>query len=78
MRIGIALTSPDGTGALTELTDQMRQAADDGFSSAWISNIFGLDAVELKFNSGKRALIGTDDADNLVAAVSEALRAAHD
>jgi 5,10-methylenetetrahydromethanopterin reductase len=45
MRIGISLAEPAGPEALTELTDQVRQAADDGFASAWISNIFGLDAL---------------------------------
>jgi 5,10-methylenetetrahydromethanopterin reductase len=45
MRIGISLTEPSGPKALTELTDQVRQAADDGFASGWISNIFGLDAL---------------------------------
>jgi 5,10-methylenetetrahydromethanopterin reductase len=45
MRIGISLAEPAGPEALTELTGQVRQAADDGFASAWISNIFGLDAL---------------------------------
>ncbi|MGD0686380.1 MAG: TIGR03564 family F420-dependent LLM class oxidoreductase [Streptosporangiaceae bacterium] len=41
----MSLTDQTGPGALTELRDQLRQAADDGFASAWISNIFGLDAL---------------------------------
>jgi len=45
MRIGMSLTDQTGPDALTELRDQLRQAADDGFASAWISNIFGLDAL---------------------------------
>ena len=45
MRIGISLREPAGPAALTDLTDQVRAAADDGFGSAWISNIFGLDAL---------------------------------
>src|SRR6266851_9051792 len=45
MRIGMSLTDQTGPDALTELRDQLRQAADDGFESAWISNIFGLDAL---------------------------------
>jgi 5,10-methylenetetrahydromethanopterin reductase len=45
MRIGISLAEPSGPEALTTLADQVRQAADDGFASAWISNIFGLDAL---------------------------------
>ena len=45
MRIGMYLTDPAGPEALTELRDQLRQAAGDGFASAWIPNIFGLDAL---------------------------------
>src|SRR6266571_8273266 len=45
MRIGMSLADPAGPEAFTELRDQLRQAADDGFSSAWMSNIFGLDAL---------------------------------
>jgi len=45
MRIGMSLTEPTSPAALTELRDQLRQAADDGFASAWLSNIFGLDAL---------------------------------
>jgi 5,10-methylenetetrahydromethanopterin reductase len=45
MRIGISLQEPGGPAALADLTDQVRAAADDGFASAWISNIFGLDAL---------------------------------
>jgi 5,10-methylenetetrahydromethanopterin reductase len=45
MRIGMSLTEPAGPGALTALRDQLQQAADDGFASAWMSNIFGADAL---------------------------------
>jgi 5,10-methylenetetrahydromethanopterin reductase len=45
MRIGMSLTEPTGPGALTALRGQMQQAADDGFASAWMSNIFGVDAL---------------------------------
>ena len=34
-----------GPQALGKLTDQLRRAADDGFASFWMSNIFGLDAL---------------------------------
>ena len=34
-----------GDQALGKLADQLRRAADDGFASAWISNIFGLEAL---------------------------------
>jgi 5,10-methylenetetrahydromethanopterin reductase len=45
MRIGISLGEPSGSGALNQLGDEIRRAADDGFASAWLSNIFGLDAL---------------------------------
>ena len=45
MRIGVSLTDPTGPDPLTALAGQIREAAGDGFSSAWISNIFGLDAL---------------------------------
>jgi 5,10-methylenetetrahydromethanopterin reductase len=45
MRIGISLGEPSGPGALGELGDEIRRAADDGFASAWLPNIFGLDAL---------------------------------
>jgi hypothetical protein len=41
MRIGVSLTDPDGPDPLTALRDEISQAAGDGFTSAWISNIFG-------------------------------------
>ncbi len=45
MRIGVSLSEPRGPAPLTGLRDQLHRAADDGFSSAWMSNIFGLDAL---------------------------------
>ena len=45
MRIGISAAEPGGDQALRKLTDELRQAADDGFASFWISNIFGLEAL---------------------------------
>jgi 5,10-methylenetetrahydromethanopterin reductase len=45
MRIGIMAAETDGDQALGKLADQLRQAADGGFASAWMSNIFGLDAL---------------------------------
>jgi 5,10-methylenetetrahydromethanopterin reductase len=45
MRIGTSVTEPTGPGALSGLRDQLQRAADDGFASAWMSNIFGLDAL---------------------------------
>jgi len=45
MRIGSSLAEPAGPDALSKLADQIRAASDDGFASAWISNIFGLEAL---------------------------------
>ena len=45
MLIGTSVAEPTGTDALTKLADQLRKAADDGFASAWMSNIFGLEAL---------------------------------
>jgi 5,10-methylenetetrahydromethanopterin reductase len=45
MRIGTAQDEPAGPDALVRLRDQLQRAADDGFASAWMSNIFGLDAL---------------------------------
>src|SRR5215472_13086550 len=45
MRIGTSLAEPQGPQALARLHDQMRSAADDGFSSVWMAHIFGLDAL---------------------------------
>jgi 5,10-methylenetetrahydromethanopterin reductase len=45
MRIGVSLAEQDGPQALSRLRDDLQRAADDGFPSAWLSNIFGLDAL---------------------------------
>ncbi len=45
MRIGTSLAEPAGPDALSALADQIRAAAADGFASAWMSNIFGLEAL---------------------------------
>ncbi len=45
MRIGTSVAETSGASALVELADQLRKAADDGFASAWMSNIFGLEAL---------------------------------
>lgn len=38
----------------------------------WLYNIAGMDAVEVFFKSGKQIRIGTDDAEQLAAAINEA------
>ena len=46
MRIGISLVEPaPGADVFGELRTQLEQAAAGGFASAWMSNIFGLDAL---------------------------------
>ncbi len=45
MRIGMSLTESQTPHALSLLRDQLLVAVDDGFSSAWMANIFGLDAL---------------------------------
>jgi F420-dependent oxidoreductase-like protein len=39
------MPEPGGPQALSLLRDELRKAADEGFSSAWMANIFGLDAL---------------------------------
>ena len=45
MRIGVSLQDPSGPKAMTKLREDLQRAADDGFASAWMSNIFGVDAL---------------------------------
>ena len=45
MRIGTLAVETGGDQALSKLADQLRRAADDGFASAWMANIFGLEAL---------------------------------
>jgi 5,10-methylenetetrahydromethanopterin reductase len=54
MRIGMSLADQTGPDALTALRDQLQQAADDGFASAWLSNIFGLDALTALAVAGRQ------------------------
>jgi 5,10-methylenetetrahydromethanopterin reductase len=50
MRIGVSLPDPSGPddrgrSPLDQVRDALRRAADEGFASAWMNNIFGLDAL---------------------------------
>lgn len=46
LRIGVSLIDPQpGPDPLGELENQIRRAADEGFASAWLANIFSLDAL---------------------------------
>jgi 5,10-methylenetetrahydromethanopterin reductase len=45
VRIGTMLAEASGADALTRIADDLRAAADEGYASAWMSNIFGLEAL---------------------------------
>ena len=46
IRIGVSLAEPPpGPDPLGHLRDQLQTSADDGLVSAWLANIFGLDAL---------------------------------
>jgi F420-dependent oxidoreductase-like protein len=54
MRIGTSLAEPAGPDALARLADQLAQAAEDGFASAWLQNILGLDALTALAVAGRQ------------------------
>src|ERR1700680_2418637 len=54
MRIGMSLVEPQGPDPFSRLNEQLQQAADDGFASAWMSNLFGLDALTALAVAGSR------------------------
>jgi 5,10-methylenetetrahydromethanopterin reductase len=54
VRIGVSLGERGGPDALDKLADDVRRAADDGFASAWMSNIFGVDALTALAVAGSR------------------------
>ena len=55
MKIGLSLSEPPpGDDVLGALTASLQQAADDGFASAWLANIFGLDALTALAVAGSR------------------------
>ena len=45
MRICVSLQDPSGPDPINKLRDELQRAADQGFASAWMSNIFGVDAL---------------------------------
>lgn len=57
MHIGTSLPEPEGPQALSVLRENLRQAADDGFTSVWMANIFGMDALTALAVAGQ----GIDD-----------------
>lgn len=54
MRIGILLGERTGSDALNRLADDLRRTADEGFHSAWLSHIFGVDALTALAVAGSR------------------------
>ncbi|MFC4536589.1 TIGR03564 family F420-dependent LLM class oxidoreductase [Sphaerisporangium dianthi] len=54
MRIGLYLNEPSGPDAIAKLEERIARAADAGFASAWLSNIFGLDALTALAAAGAR------------------------
>jgi F420-dependent oxidoreductase-like protein len=54
VRIGIQLSDHTGPDALHRLTDELQQVADEGFDSAWLLQIFGLDAPTALAVAGSR------------------------
>jgi 5,10-methylenetetrahydromethanopterin reductase len=54
MRIGTMVAEPGGADTLTKITDDLKAAADDGYVSAWMSNIFGLEALTALAVAGSR------------------------
>src|SRR5918998_1465516 len=51
MRIGTSLVD---VGSVDALTESLQTAVDDGFHSAWLANIFGLDAMTALAVAGSR------------------------
>ncbi|MFD2351487.1 hypothetical protein ACFSTC_22525 [Nonomuraea ferruginea] len=45
MRFGLLINEPNGQDPFPDLRDRIARAADDGFDSVWMSQIFGLDAL---------------------------------
>ncbi|MEV0148981.1 MULTISPECIES: TIGR03564 family F420-dependent LLM class oxidoreductase [unclassified Nonomuraea] len=54
MRIGLLLNETTGPDPLKDLGDSIAAARDDGFASAWLSHIFGLDALTALAVAGAR------------------------
>jgi F420-dependent oxidoreductase-like protein len=55
MRIGLSIAEPPpGADVLGALAESLQLAHDDGFASAWMANIFGLDALTALAVAGSR------------------------
>jgi 5,10-methylenetetrahydromethanopterin reductase len=54
MRIGVSVAEPSGPDALSVLADRLDRTAADGFASAWMSQLFGLDTMTALAVAGAR------------------------
>ncbi|MFG1949016.1 LLM class F420-dependent oxidoreductase [Nonomuraea sp. NPDC048826] len=61
MRFGLLINEPPGQDPFPALRDRIARAADDGFDSVWMSQIFGLDALTSLAVAGSAALAGGRD-----------------
>jgi len=61
MRFGLLINEPSGSDPFPQLRDRIARAADDGFDSAWMSQIFGLDALTALAAAGGAVLAGGRD-----------------
>jgi F420-dependent oxidoreductase-like protein len=55
MRFGLLINEPTGEDPISALSDRIAGAADEGFDSVWMSNIFGVDALTALAVAGSRA-----------------------
>ncbi|TMR98642.1 LLM class F420-dependent oxidoreductase [Nonomuraea basaltis] len=55
MRYGYYLNQPKGPDPIGALRDEITQLAEEGFTSAWLANIFGLDAITALTAAGLQA-----------------------
>ncbi|MFC5835122.1 TIGR03564 family F420-dependent LLM class oxidoreductase [Nonomuraea insulae] len=55
MRYGYFLAETQGPDPIGDLRDQIARAADDGFASAWHSQLFGVDAITALAVAGAQA-----------------------
>ena len=75
--IGRVIPLTDISGCKTIRTSPLQGWGIRFTGDGWLYNIYGLDAVELSLNNGKRVLIGTDQPDQLAAAIDGRLIIVH-
>jgi hypothetical protein len=67
----------DLTGVKTVKTTPIQGWGIKWVGSGWLYNVYGLDAVEISFANGKKAIIGTDEPDRLATAIDGRLIVVH-